>query len=925
MAYPTKLVSVTKTGLLGNNQSGLDGTSSQSGSANQTEDMAAIGQSSDGRFVVFASLATSFDASDTDLLRDIYLKDMATGDLKLVSTGQSFSDTRFPDVSDDGRYVVFEANDRIYRRDMQTGAIDQVSTNEAGTGINGFDPQMSSDGRYVVFNSATGDAGNKQQIYVRDMQTSTTRLISVDTDGTTAGNNDSENAFISNDGKLVVFQSKSTNFAADDEHADSEVFLKNLATGELSRVSEKADHSGGVSTISVFGTGNAMISGNGRYVVFQSGNNDFDTLTSPAINSAIYRKDLITGEIEAVSVGKDGQNTSTASNPSITADGRFVLFKTTNGAAQDNALIPGTLESKATLSPDYLSFYYIKDMANGEVYNLDLPRGSIQLKVVLPMASMTGPKTYLAPYLSYNATISTDGKYVTLSSTQALNKGTIPNYVISNTSPQDDLAGNTDGQFDVFRIDVSKITSKPAAAITRTGGDAVNDTLIGGLGADKLVGLGGNDNYIVELLQSGLGLKAGVKMKHLVIEAKSKGIDTIELSGATPNLLKAAALTIPNFVENFDLSKLGDALLNVLGNAEANTITGNTGANVLNGSVGNDTLIGGDGDDTLIGGTGIDSLSGGNGNDTYVLALQLNPAKDGIVFEDSFTEGADAGSDTLSFVGAAAPVSPIDIDLNGAFFANIENIDLSGTGSSKNFNLIGNGENNRLVGNRANNALTGGDGTDSLNGNAGADTMAGGTGDDVYYVDNVGDKVIEAENEGTDTVYSSLANYALAYNVENLAIIGTVAGKGYGNQLGNQISGNDKANELNGGDGDDTLNGGLGNDKLTGGTGSDIFVFDSALKANKDVITDFVVGEDKIYLDNAIFSKLTAGVLDTGNFVYAANKASAKAGDADDYIIYDASSGQLLYDADGSGLGVAQAIATLTGLPTLQGSDLLII
>lgn len=922
MAYPTKLVSVTKTGSWGNQQSGLDGTSSQSGSVNQVKDMAAIGQSSDGRFIVFASSATNFDVSDSDLLRDIYLKDMSTGDLKLVSTGQAFSDTRFPDVSDDGRYVVFEANDQIFRRDMQTGAIDQVSKNLAGVNINGFDSQMSSDGRYIVFNSSAGDAGGKQQVFVRDMLVGTTRLVSVDSDGTTSGNNDSENAYISNDGKLVVFQSKASNFAADDAQADSEIFLKNLATGELTRVSEKADHSGGVTTTSVFTTGDAMISGNGRYVVFESSNNDFDTLKTPSIVSAIYRKDLLTGEIKIVSTGKTGDNSGWASNPSITADGRFVLFKTSLGQSGDTALIPESLKSKATLSPDFLSFYYIKDMASGEVYNIDLPRGSFQLKA----GPVTSPKTFLGPYLSYNATISADGKYVTLASTQALDKAAIPNYVISYSSPQDDLAGNTDGQFDVFRLDVSKITSKPATAVTQTGSDTA-DTLIGGLGADKLIGLGGNDNYIVGLIQSGLGLKIAVKMQHIVMEAKGKGLDTIQLVGTISNLLKAAALTIPNFVENLDLSKLGDALINVLGNAEANIITGNAGANVLSGLAGNDTLLGGDGNDTLIGGLGLDTLEGGKGDDSYLLNIQLNLTKDGIFFEDSFIENADSGSDTLSLIGTLTPTAAINIDLSDSIFANFENIDLSGTGTSKNLNLVGNAENNVLVGNKANNTLTGAAGDDTLNGNAGADTMIGGADNDVYYVDNVGDIVTENDSEGSDTVYSLLATYTLGNNVENLVLAGKGALKGNGNELDNQITGNDKANELNGGTGNDTISGGLGNDKLSGGGGNNIFIFDTALKANTDTITDFVAGVDMIHLDNAVFSKLSAGAVNAGNFVSAATKALAKAVDADDYLIYDASARQLLYDADGNGSGVALPILTLSvvGLPALQSTDILIV
>jgi Ca2+-binding RTX toxin-like protein len=133
------------------------------------------------------------------------------------------------------------------------------------------------------------------------------------------------------------------------------------------------------------------------------------------------------------------------------------------------------------------------------------------------------------------------------------------------------------------------------------------------------------------------------------------------------------------------------------------------------------------------------------------------------------------------------------------------------------------------------------------------------------------------------------------------------------------VAGNDV---LRGAGGNDKLVGGIGNDTLTGGAGADEFVLDTALGAtNVDSITDFVRLEgDKIVLENAIFTKLVAGGLAATQF-----RAGPAALDANDYVIYNSTTGALSYDADGSGAGAAIQFATLTTKPVLASTDFLII
>jgi Ca2+-binding RTX toxin-like protein len=110
--------------------------------------------------------------------------------------------------------------------------------------------------------------------------------------------------------------------------------------------------------------------------------------------------------------------------------------------------------------------------------------------------------------------------------------------------------------------------------------------------------------------------------------------------------------------------------------------------------------------------------------------------------------------------------------------------------------------------------------------------MEGGAGNDTYIVENVGDLVVEAAGEGTDTVKTSV-DYTLSADVENLVQTGSIWIVGTGNGLDNQMTGNGQANKLSGLAGNDTLTGGLGNDTLDGGDGTDTAVFSGTYAAYK--------------------------------------------------------------------------------------------
>ena len=342
------------------------------------------------------------------------------------------------------------------------------------------------------------------------------------------------------------------------------------------------------------------------------------------------------------------------------------------------------------------------------------------------------------------------------------------------------------------------------------------------------------------------------------------GIDLASFSNRfADTYVTSATTTLASQYLNLTLT--GTTAINGTGNTLNNILTGNVAANSLNGGAGNDTMI------------------GGLGDDTYVVDVAT----------DVVTELAGEGTDLVQ--------SAITFSL--AALTNVENLTLTGTTA---INGTGNALNNILIGNSAANSLSGGAGSDTLNGGAGNDTMIGGLGDDTYVVDVATDVVTELAGEGTDLVQSAITfSLAALTNVENLTLTGTTAINGTGNAFNNGLIGNSGAN---------TLNGGLGNDTLTGGTGADTFRFDTALNAstNVDRITDFTpttstTTTDHIQLENTgtgLFTAITA----TGTLAATAFISGAAFTTTAQRIRYESTTGNLFYDADGSGIAQASTL-----------------
>lgn len=191
-----------------------------------------------------------------------------------------------------------------------------------------------------------------------------------------------------------------------------------------------------------------------------------------------------------------------------------------------------------------------------------------------------------------------------------------------------------------------------------------------------------------------------------------------------------------------------------------------------------------------------------------------------------------------------------------------------------------------------NDAVLGGEGADGLDGSAGDDLMLGGAGDDVYAVDSPGDGIREAAGGGTDQVWAA-CSYQLGDNVENLALIGSAAIDGVGNEQANILYGNDAANRLTGG---------MGADTITGGGGADQFCYMSPAEGG-DTITDFAAGTDQVLIYGAAFGNLGVGTLSAADF--------------DAWFAFDAATATLSYDGT--------VLAVLDGVTTLSAANIIVV
>ncbi|PKQ38049.1 MAG: hypothetical protein CVT59_02115, partial [Actinobacteria bacterium HGW-Actinobacteria-1] len=344
--------------------------------------------SADGQFVAFYT-GNVLVEEDTNDYRDWYLKDLATGDVTLVSVADDESPANDDysegdgraSVSGDGRYVAFDSyasnligeeadnngSEDIFVRDVVDGTTVRVSIASDGTEADygSWDPSISDDGRYVSFTSdatnlVEGDDNGYNDVFVHDLQTGTTTRVSVDAEGGQA-NESCGTSEISGDGSTIAFLSAAS-LVEDDSNGYTDVYVKTLADGSIARASVASDGTEANDSSSDYDF--PALSEDGQLVVFIS---SASNLVDDDANDErdVFMHDFGTGETVLVSLNSAGEQTyDYPEDPSMSADGRFVTFEDEAGemkpvSVSDLSLVNGDVNNEDDI--------VLKDMQTGTV------------------------------------------------------------------------------------------------------------------------------------------------------------------------------------------------------------------------------------------------------------------------------------------------------------------------------------------------------------------------------------------------------------------------------------------------------------------------------------------------------------------------------------------------------------------------------
>lgn len=315
--------------------------------------------SSDGRYIVYHSEASNLVPNDTNNAWDVFFYDHITNAIERISVTTAGSGANatsiFPDISGGGRFVVFYSQatnlvpndtngvDDIFLRDRLNQTTERISVTTSGLQSNGpsIFPDISADGRYIVYESdadnlVPNDTNNATDVFLYDRLNQTTERISLDS-GEQQGNGNSSYAIISADNRYVTYVSYATDIDPDDPNPIGDIYVRDLVAGttELVTYGYNSQPSNGESHYPV-------LSSDGRYIAYHSEASNLVTGdTNNAADVFIYDRQLgTTRRLSINSIGNQGNGPSF--DVGISGDGRFLSYQShaTNLVSNDTNAVP---------------------------------------------------------------------------------------------------------------------------------------------------------------------------------------------------------------------------------------------------------------------------------------------------------------------------------------------------------------------------------------------------------------------------------------------------------------------------------------------------------------------------------------------------------------------------------------------------------
>ncbi len=309
--------------------------------------------STDGRYIVFSSMASNLVENDFNgRVEDIFLYDRQTDSTRIISVnpaipghatnGHSFE----PSISANGRYVSFtslasnlvpgDTNSfrDVYVYDLNTEIVGRVSISRDGSEAIGdsFAPSISDDGQFIAFTSDAAnlvpfDVNNSRDVFVYDQTTDTLRGVTVASDNhNETANGSSGEASISSDGRFVVFQSTASNIVSDDHNNKSDIFMLDLLLNQTSLISQ--------SNLREQGNGDSFapkISLDGRFVTYLSNSSNLTTdSANPLTKAFIFDNLLKTTQVLVINPDGTLPNGNFYSSVSMSGNNEFAVISTTS-------------------------------------------------------------------------------------------------------------------------------------------------------------------------------------------------------------------------------------------------------------------------------------------------------------------------------------------------------------------------------------------------------------------------------------------------------------------------------------------------------------------------------------------------------------------------------------------------------------------